>query len=180
MLKILTAPHPVLTTPATPIEKIDRKIKRLVVDMEEALVNHRDPQGVGLAAPQVGVSLALFIIKPNPSVETKVFINPKVRSITGDPQKKTKKNVKAPDEEKMEGCLSVPRIWAALKRPRKAQIEYQDLAGEKKIEWFSGLEAVIVQHEVDHLQGILFTQKCLEQKVPLYEEHGDKLERVKA
>lgn len=178
-----TAPDPVLTTPAKPVEKLDRKIKKLVVGMEEVLTGQSDPQGVGLAAPQVGHSLALFIIKPKSHLETQVFINPRIlkrgaRNVERKPKKKDAG--KKPDEEKMEGCLSVPRIWAPLKRSKKVQVEYQDMDGKTHTEWFSGINSIIVQHEIDHLKGVLFTQRCLEQKVPLYEEKGDKLVKIKA
>ncbi len=180
MLKILTAPHAVLTAPTKHIGKVDKRIRKLVVDMEETLLLQSDPQGVGLAAPQVGHSVALFIIKAKPTVETQVFINPKILDVEKAAKKgesKTKKD--QPDEEKMEGCLSVPRIWAPLKRTEKVLVEWQDLDEQTHKEWFSGLNSIIVQHEIDHLKGILFTQRCLEQKVTLYEEDGDKLVKMK-
>ena len=188
MLKILTAPNAVLTAATKSISKVDKRIKKLVADMEETLLLQSDPQGVGLAAPQVGYSLALFIIKARPAAETQVFINPRILSSsasTGDPEKKLdsrlRENDKSnPDEEKMEGCLSVPRIWAPLKRTEKVRVEWQDLDGQTHKEWFSGLNSIIVQHEIDHLKGILFTQRCLEQKVTLYEEKGEKLVRIKS
>ncbi len=183
MLNILTAPDKVLTTPAKPVHKIDKRIKKLVLEMEETLINQSDPQGVGLAAPQVGYSLALFIIKTKPSAETQVFINPKVLQMTGElvekRRKKRKHDGSQKDEEKMEGCLSVPRIWAPLKRAKKVQISYLDLEGQTHTNWFSGLNSIIVQHEIDHLAGVLFTQRSLEQKATLYEEKGDRLVKIK-
>ncbi len=147
--------------------------------MEETLVNQFDPQGVGLAAPQVGVSLAFFIIKLRPTSPTEVYINPKI--VKESNKSASKKQGSSKDgEEKLEGCLSIPRIWGALKRPQKVQIEYQGLDGKTHVNWVSGLKAVIVQHEIDHLKGVLFTQRSLEQNVSLYEEDGNKLKRIKA
>ncbi len=178
MLKIVTIPQKVLTTPTREIKKIDRKIRRLVTDMEKTLLTQKDPQGVGLAAPQVGVDLALFVIKIKPRSPTDVYINPKIVSRGKELTKYPKKEDES--EEKMEGCLSIPKIWAPLRRPVKVKLAWQDLEGKMNTEWFSGFNAIIVQHEVDHLNGILFTQRCLENGVSLYEEKGDKLEKVKA
>jgi peptide deformylase len=80
---------------------------------------------------------------------------------------------------KLEGCLSIPRIWGPVKRANRVLLEYQDLSGEKKTEWFTGFRATIVLHEVDHLQGVLFTQRAIEQNSALYEERDGELERMK-
>lgn len=79
---------------------------------------------------------------------------------------------------KLEGCLSVPRIWGPVDRDAEVLVEYLDLNGKKQSKWFSGLKAVIVQHETDHLNGILFTQRVLEQKGRLYEEKNGELEKI--
>ena len=78
MLKIVHAPHSILTKVVKQVRKVDKKIQELVYDMEEALIEQIDPQGVGLAAPQVNVDLAIFIIKPTLKSETQVFINPRI------------------------------------------------------------------------------------------------------
>lgn len=181
MLKILTIPHKVLISPVKPVTSFDAKLKKLVVDMEETLINCVDPQGVGLAAPQVGVSSALFIVKPDPHKDTKVFVNPKI--LKSEPHfvstsldsagGRGKKN------QQLEGCLSIPRIWGPVKRADKVLLEYQDIDGTKHEQWFTKMEATIIQHEVDHLQGILFTQRSIEQNSPLYEEKDDEFVPVK-
>lgn len=178
MLKIVQVPHKVLTSPTKQVDVIDDKIKKLVYDMEETLIAQVDPQGVGLAATQVGYGLALFIMKPSPKSRTEVCINPMILKIEeskhADDQRQTTE-----DNKKLEGCLSIPRIWGPVKRPQKVLMEYQDLSGEKHSKWFTGFKATIVQHEVDHLQGILFTQRALEQKTTLYEEKNGELEKMK-
>ncbi len=180
MLKIVDAPNNILTTPALPVVHFDESLHRLIKEMEKILCAQTDPPGVGLAAPQVGVGLTLFITKP--SVKKKdiyTYINPKIlasqgETLRGKPISKTKKKRKLP----LEGCLSVTRIWGPVRRAAKVQLEYQDQNGQRKTEWFSGFKATIIQHEVDHLNGILFTQRALEQKNPLYEENNGKLKKM--
>lgn len=176
MLKIVHAPAPVLTKGVRQVKKIDKKIRELVYDMEETLIAQTDPQGVGLAAPQIDVDLAIFIIKPTLKSETLVFINPKILE-TKARGPASPATTKKDDEEdvKLEGCLSIPKIWGPVTRNAKVLLEYQDLTGEKHTEWFSGFKAVIIQHETDHLNGILFTERVLEQKNKLYEEKNGEL-----
>lgn len=76
MLKIVHVPHPILSTPTVKVTNIDSKIKKLVRDMKKTLESQVDPQGVGLAAPQVGLNLAIFIMKPSPKAKIEVCINP--------------------------------------------------------------------------------------------------------
>lgn len=176
MLKIVQVPHKVLTSPTKQVEIIDDKIKKLVYDMEEALIAQVDPQGVGLAATQVGYDLALFIMKPSLKSKIEVCINPRILKVEDG---KSKIESKSDGNKKLEGCLSIPRIWGPVRRPQKVFMEYQDLSGEKHSKWFTGFKATIVQHEVDHLQGVLFTQRALEQKTTLYEEKDGELEKMK-
>jgi peptide deformylase len=181
MLKIVQAPHAVLTKGVREVKKIDKKIRELVYDMEETLIEQVDPQGVGLAAPQINEDLAIFIIKPTLKAETMVFINPKIVEISppkkADPLKSAETSSKSEDV-KLEGCLSIPRIWGPVTRNTKVLVEYQDLTGERHTEWFSGFKSVIIQHEMDHLQGVLFTQRVLEQKGKLYQEKNGELSAI--
>ena len=206
MLKIVQAPHAILTTGVREVKKIDKKIRDLVYDMEETLIEQVDPQGVGLAAPQINEDLAIFIIKPTLKAETMVFINPKIVEVKSgrseqvkaghsqsqlvsetdsDKLRQTSTNTDQPkpastdsEDIKLEGCLSIPRIWGPVTRNTKVLVEYQDLTGEKHTEWFSGFKSVIIQHEMDHLQGVLFTQRVLEQKGKLYQEKDGELEKI--
>lgn len=172
MLKIVHIPHPVLTSPVKTVTQIDNKIIKLIKEMEETLKVQKDPEGVGLAAPQVGENLAIFIIRPNPDSIIKAFINPKIIQTQNNTEGNKKHGTK--QKNTLEGCLSIPRIWSPVKRPERVLLEYQTVTGEIKQEWFMGFEAVIIQHEADHLQGILFTQRALEQNLSLFEEkHGE-------
>lgn len=173
--------------------------------MGKTLTAQTDPPGVGLAANQVGLNLSLFIIKPTAKSLVKVFINPKivkvgqsrssqlnqsksdsqsqlnrsksVESVTNstDSTNLTKKRRK---RIKLEGCLSIPRIWGPAKRAERIFLHYRDLTGKKYLKWFSGFEAMIIQHEVDHLNGIVFTQRSLEQNLPIYKEKDGQLEKI--
>jgi len=190
-MKIVSVPSPVLQNKASPVLKFDTRLKMLITQMIKTLKNQKDPQGVGLAAPQVGQSLSLFIVMPDPERKPQVFVNPgilkwevgggklekDVRSgiIEG---KSVKKNLgKKRKKSKLEGCLSIPKIWGQVVRSERILLEYQDETGKSKKKWFSGFEAVIIQHEIDHLNGILFTQRVLEQKNRLYREKEGELER---
>lgn len=171
---ILTAPNKILTEKTKTVKKIDNNIKRLINDMIVCLQTQKDPQGVGLAAPQVGKSISIFIIKPTLESKEKVFINPKiVRFIDKNNPKKIDKN-----KRKLEGCLSIPKIWAPIKRRYGIEIEYMNLEGKKLKQKFQGYEAIIIQHEIDHLNGIMYTQRAIEQKAQVFEEKGNKLIKI--
>lgn len=188
MLSIVTVPNTILTTPSPEVKKIDRKILNLVSEMEQILLKKVNPQGVGLAASQVGVNLAIFIIKPSKKAKVEAFINPRIVKISQSQLKLVKvrknQNIDSTDSRqrktKLEGCLSIPKIWAPVSRANKIYLEYQDLNGKKHKRWFSGFKAVIIQHETDHLQGILFTQRALEQNSIMYEEKEGKLVKFKS
>lgn len=177
MLKIVSVPNPVLAKKAGAVVSFDSKLKKLVLEMEEALVACVDPQGVGLAAPQVGVSLALFIVKPSPEADTRVFINPKILEIKDVPPPEP--STKRKKDAQLEGCLSVPRVWSPIKRSKSVLVEYQDIEGTKHVERIEGFDAVIIQHEVDHLNGVLFTQRAVEQSATIYEEKDEELVPIK-
>jgi peptide deformylase len=181
MLRIVTVPSNGLTQPTKQVVKIDDKIKKIVFDMEHVLIAQNDPPGVGLAANQVGFDLSVFIIKPTEKSKIKVFINPKIiksslTMIERQRENPTKKSSKK--KVKLEGCLSIPRIWGPVKRSDRIFLKYQDLTGRYYLKWFIGFKAVIIQHEVDHLNGVVFTQRSIEQKGQLYREEKDELVKI--
>lgn len=208
MLKIVTIPNPVLTQPTKKVEQFDVSLAKLVKDMDQTLTAQVNPQGVGLAATQVGVNLSVFISKPTSKAKTEVFVNPRIiktqtvedrrlKIDIEDRKSKIEKNDLSSNlnpqnpssnihhqsskkkKTKLEGCLSIPKIWGSVKRADKVFIEFQDLAGITHKKWFSGFRALIIQHEVDHLKGVLFTQRALEQNSQLFEEKEGKLEKFK-
>src|SRR3972149_2372474 len=130
MLKIVTVPANALSQPTKPVIEIDDKIKKIVFDMEKILIAQDDPPGVGLAANQVGLDLSIFIIKPTEKEKMKVFINPVIVSRTDlfkDSPKKVRPYKSKKPKVKLEGCLSIPRIWGPVKRRNRVFIKYQDL-----------------------------------------------------
>jgi len=171
ILDVVQAPAEVLAAKAKPIEKIDENILTLIEDMKETLVAQTDPEGIGLAAPQVGRSVQLFIVKYDDESPFDVYINPKL--VLGKEKKVAKRKTKDKEREKLEGCLSLKIIWGVVKRSQKVHLEWTDELGKDHAATFSGFYATILQHEHDHLQGILFPRRVLEQKGQLYKSSKD-------
>lgn len=176
-MKILTAPHTILTQKSESVKQINQRIVKLIEEMKIILNAQTDPPGVGLAAPQIGSALRIFLMKPTKKSLISVFINPAIiNDKTHTMQDKTSANRPEPKaNSKLEGCLSLPRIWGKVERAKTICIEYTNVEGERKKDCFSGFEAVIIQHELDHLEGILFTQRVVEQNESLYEERAGDL-----
>ncbi len=174
MLEIVKAPNPVLSQKAKKIAKVDKAVIKLITDMEEALLAATDPIGVGLAAPQVGKSLQLFIAKPTKKSTLMVFINPQIT------KRATKeRTIKKEEHKKLEGCLSLVNIWGEVERFDSIWVSYVDETGKKHGRRFDGFISTIIQHEIDHLNGILFPRRVLEQKGTLYKsEKSEKGEDV--
>lgn len=170
MLKIVTAPNPVLSESAKQISKIDTSVLKFIAEMKKTLEKTTDPKGVGLAAPQVGKSLRIFIAKPTDKSRILVFINPKIteQSSELDYIKRPKKDSSKKASKKLEGCLSLPTIWGPALRASSLTLSYVDEQGKHHKQKFSNFLATIIQHEMDHLSGILFPKRVLEQKGILY------------
>ncbi len=173
MLSIVKAPNDVLSASAKIVNKINKDTLLLIEEMKQTLAATHDPEGVGLAAPQVGRSLQLFLAKPTPKSPFLIFINPKIvnESETMQELKRPKKS-NAPG--KLEGCLSLVNIWGTVKRHAIITLSYLDEQGKPHKKTFSGFLGTIIQHEIDHLHGILFPRRVLEQTGKLYKSHRDK------
>ena len=176
MLKIVQAPEEVLSKPAKPITKFDDSLLDLIQEMTKTLESATDPEGIGLAAPQVGKSVQLFIIKESKKDPLYVFINPKLSipkntPLTNEVQKGEKQKE---SDVKLEGCLSLQDIWGIVKRYEEVTLSYQDEHGKKHQKTFDGFFATIIQHEFDHLQGTLFPRRVIEQKGKLYKSSYNK------
>lgn len=164
MSKIVTAPNEVLGKTAAEFNFLNSSaLPALLSEMEKALLSASDPKGVGLAAPQIGKSVAIFITKPTDKSKISVFINPRIVESSEVEKKNLKKKVK-----KLEGCLSLPNIWGEVKRSPSVTLNYQTQTGKTQTKKFTGFMATIVQHETDHLNGILFPKHVLEQEGKLY------------
>lgn len=179
MLTIVTTPDPILVKKAKAVTRFDHKLQEIIIGMEEALVNTQDPEGVGLAAPQVGISLQIFQMRPHTTDPVETFINPKIVKTSGEMEILHKKNsekveAKKPQKGKLlEGCLSIPTIWGYVKRNKSVTLSWQDMLGKKHKKTFTGFKAVVIQHEVDHLHGILFTKHVMSQGNQLYKSRKD-------
>lgn len=170
MSKIISAPNPVLSqkAPEFVFGRDDKNLPDLLKQMEKALLEASDPKGVGLAAPQIGKSIAIFMTKPTEKSKITVFINPKIVESSEIEKKDPKIKVK-----KLEGCLSLPNIWGEVLRAPTVTLSYSDTTGKKFTKKFTGFMATIVQHETDHLNGILFPKHVIEQSGKLYKSHKD-------
>ncbi len=178
MLSIIHAPNAVLSQVAKPIPvkngTIDKSISALITEMKETLLATKDPEGVGLAAPQVGKSVQLFIVKQSPKAPISVFINPVFVQNTSNQTPETFPQTNGDKEKKLEGCLSLPNIWGEVKRMPSVTIAYIDENGIAREKTYKGFFATILQHEYDHLQGVLFPKRVLEQQGTLYKSHKNR------
>jgi len=161
--EIIEVPDPRLKTVSTPVEAFDAELKALVSDMFETMYA---ANGIGLAAIQVGVPLRVLVIDLQPEDpdaepevcnhgghehthhptkrEPRVFVNPEIL----DPAEEL--------NTYQEGCLSVPDIYADVDRPKACRVRWQDVEGNLHEEEMEGLMATCIQHEMDHLEGVLF------------------------
>ena len=141
---ILTEPNQILRQVSVPVDKVGKEEQKLMDDMLETMYASN---GIGLAAIQIGVPKRIIVMdisKDENKKEPRYFVNPEI---------KNKDILKSTYEE---GCLSVPNQFAEIDRPKKCDVEYLDYNGEKKILKAEGLLATCIQHEMDHLEGILF------------------------
>jgi len=144
VLPILTIPDPVLRKTAKPIERVDAELRRLVDGM---LATMYEAPGIGLAAPQVGVLRRLIVMDPAKDEAPKspiVMVNPEILERSEE--------MRVHDE----GCLSIPDFTAEIERPAKTRVSYVDPQGKKQEAELEGIWSTLVQHEIDHLNGVLF------------------------
>jgi len=172
---MVTTPSEMLLVKAERVDKFDKKLRDIVHEMQETLDATTDPIGVGLAAPQVGISKRIFLAKPKDG-PANVFINPEITPTENGEEvphftNSAKVEAHKPKKSKgrlLEGCLSVPNIWGNVSRKKKVKVSYQDITGKHHTKIFTGFPAIIIQHELDHLDGILFTKHVLSQGETLY------------
>ena len=141
---ILTIPDRFLRKRAKPVERVDAELRRLMDDM---LATMYEAPGIGLAAPQIGVSRRLIVMDPAKDDAPKtplVMVNPEILDRSEE--------LRLHDE----GCLSIPDFTAEIERPAKIRVAYIDREGKPQETELEGIWSTLVQHEVDHLNGILF------------------------
>ncbi len=139
MLRVLKFPDPFLFKTATIVTSFDAHLEQQTQRMLQTMYAHK---GVGLAATQVGYDAQVFVMDCHS--KPYVFVNPKILHTQG------------PNTVHQEGCLSFPFLYVPVERPSCVQLAWQDIHGNAHQQDFEGLEAICVQHEMDHLQGIVF------------------------
>ncbi|TSC88246.1 MAG: peptide deformylase [Microgenomates group bacterium Gr01-1014_7] len=178
-MQIIHAPNPALRIQTKPVKKIKPRLYQTLKDMIKLTKTFKEPEGVGLAATQIGLEERFFVarlltakkIPPSEPAKRKsrwagydkefvAIINPKILSSS----KGTKSY--------FEGCLSIPTIWGQVRRHTSINVDYQDIKGNVIKKTLTGIPAWIFQHEVDHLDGILFTERVLQQKGKFYKFKG--------
>ncbi len=148
-LSVILFPHPTLRYTAKPIKRVDAMLHKIAERMFELMYEHR---GVGLAATQVNLPIRLFVMNSTGHKgegQERVLINPVITRPRSN-------------EEQEEGCLSLPNINGNVVRSKTIRVNAFDLNGEELNEDFSGFEARIIQHETDHLNGMLFIDRMNE------------------
>lgn len=155
--RIIEAPNEILSTKTTKIKMDDVDLKEIVADLLETTINQKEPEAAGLAAPQIGYSKRVCIVREFqeiPGTEkftiiNHVMINPKIISYSKDL------------DLDYESCLSIPNLYGKVLRPRTIKLIYTDKDGKEVKMKAKDFLARVIQHEVDHLDGILFTEKII-------------------
>ncbi|OGE44337.1 peptide deformylase [Candidatus Daviesbacteria bacterium RIFCSPLOWO2_01_FULL_39_12] len=162
MLQVVKTPDPKLRIQTKAVKKITPALIQTLKEMIKLTQTFKEPEGVGLAATQVGLDESFFVAKHgNPPAGGFIsVINPKILSLG----KRTKKY--------FEGCLSTPNIWGEVKRYTLIKVSYQNEKGQQITTALKGALAWIFQHEIDHLNGILFQDRVLQQKGKFYKFTG--------
>lgn len=143
ILPIIETPDPRLRVKSKPVEKVDDALRRFMDDMLETMY---DAPGIGLAAIQVGEPIRVLVIdlQEDGEKQPRYFVNPEI----------------VWESEELssyaEGCLSVPEVYGDVERPARVRVRYLDYNGEQREEELDGLMATCIQHEMDHLEGVLF------------------------
>ena len=175
-MKIVIVPHPSLREVAKQVQEVDKKLIRFVGELEKTLHDTKNPKGVGLAATQVNAKRRVFATQLNRSLRS--YINPRI-------VKHDKKQTLGPNKKEpyLEGCLSIPGIYGPVPRHGWVDLEFQTIQDGRlvtQVEHFDDFDARVIQHELDHLDGILFTDYTKKLDLPLYQENKEtnKLDEV--
>ncbi len=160
--KILTIPNNegALKQKSGDVTIFDKNVDQLITDLTETLEAQTTPPGLGLSAPQIGVFKRVFVAHIRNRI--KGFVNPKILKFS------TK------DVAYLEGCFSVPDLYGHVIRPAEIDLEAQDKLGKKSTNHYKGLASRIIQHEIDHLNGVLFTDHIHTQNGKLFRVEKDK------
>lgn len=181
-MQIVRAPHPALRQVAKPITTVDKKLTTFIRDISTTLETN-ERRGVGLAAPQVNKQWRMFITYMSANDERgeededghepprtlNIYLNPRIVKAS------LKKELGGSEESRpLEGCLSIPTLYGPVPRHSWVEVEYELVKGDQLVtaqKKFVDFAARVAQHEIDHLDGILFTDYCLELDLPIYKEN---------
>ncbi len=161
-LEIIPYPHPTLRYRSKPIKRVDRTLRALADEMLELMY---EAQGVGLAANQVNLPLRMFVVNPTGirgEGEEMVLLNPEIQRPKGN-------------EVDREGCLSLPQIYGPVKRPKQIRLSAYDIRGNAIEQTVDGFLSRVLQHEYDHLNGVLFFDRMSDEAA---RELGDELDEL--
>ncbi len=144
VLQILTIPDPRLKYKSINVENFDKNLEEIINDMLDTL--SASGNGIGLAAPQVNIHQRIIVmdLREDEKSNPQIFINPRIIKFSSE------KNINE------EGCLSIPEFYAEVERPSKIEVEWFDSKGKKLKKEMTGLLSICMQHEIDHLNGVLF------------------------
>ena len=161
-MKIITLPNPILKKKCEPVTEVNDEIRKLLDDMLSTM--YKAP-GIGLAAPQIGISKRLIVMDVSPRAGLKryqVEKDEKEEEIKPNPIQMINPEITCVSEKKdtdQEGCLSIPDVRLEVKRPEVITFKYQDQRGEEHTDQIGGLLSRAIQHEVDHLNGIFIVDR---------------------
>ena len=165
---LIILPDPILRQVSKPVERVDDDLRRLADDMLETMY---DAPGIGLAAIQIGLPLQMLVIdlaKDDQPKEPQIIINPQIVAHGDEPSVYE------------EGCLSIPEYYAEVERPASVTVTYLDRDGKQQTIEAEGLMATCLQHEIDHLNGVLFIDHISKLKRDMVMRKFKKLARDKA
>ncbi len=161
---ILVYPDPLLKTPCTPVESIDPEVDALVQDLLDTMI--AAGHSVGVAAPQIGVTRRVVVVDVSKSKLGRdrnhgqlVLINPEIIQREGQ-------------ETVREGCMSIPDYTGNVNRASSIVVEFLDRSGQDRVIRAEGFEAIAIQHEIDHLDGLLFLDRVSSLKTDLFRRKG--------
>ncbi len=173
MSSILSVPHPALRAKSERIPTLTREIQEEIHDLIDALKGAHNPEGVGLSFPQIGINKRGFATYLEKKI--RIYLNPEIldqseeTTLGGTPERPT-----------LEGCLSIPHLYGPVPRAKKIKIKAIDEHGVEVLKTLTSFPARVFLHELDHLDGILFTDYTIRHNLPLYflDQEADKFIQV--
>ncbi|MDD2483252.1 MAG: peptide deformylase [Candidatus Shapirobacteria bacterium] len=182
MRKIVIYPAEILRQRTEEIKNVDKKLLEEIEDLKKILQN--GDNAAGLAAPQIGVNKRFFGGKEIGKGNVGVFINPRIEKVYGEKVYPKLIDENKKEEDFLEGCLSFPGFFGTVKRFLKIDVSWDEIGSQisnfrfqRKKKTLSGFEAIVFQHELDHLEGIVFIDHIKEEKGKFFKDIGGEMEK---